>query len=102
MGPGSWGWVERSYASNRAIDRPGFLENIAIPTFVVATDHDRLVEYRAIERAMARLPRGELFLFGEEANHEILREVDAVRDLALEGIDGFLTLIAAKGDMSPA
>jgi hypothetical protein len=34
-------------------------------------------------------------IFGAEAHHEILREVDAIRGIALEGIDGFLALIAA-------
>lgn len=102
MGPGSWGWVERAYASNRVIERAGFLEAIATPVYVVATDHDQLVEYRAIERAVRRLPRAEMFLFGKEAHHEILRETDAVRDLAIEGIDGFLTVIAQKGEADPA
>jgi lysophospholipase len=102
MGPGSWGWVERAYASKRVIERRGFLEAIDIPVYVIATDHDRLVAYNAIERAVRRLPRAELFLFGEEAYHEILREIDAVRDLAIEGIDGFLTLVAAREDAVPA
>jgi lysophospholipase len=102
MGPGSWGWVERAYASKRIIERPGFLEAIETPVYVIATDHDRLVYYGAIERAVRRLPRAEMFLFGEEAYHEILREADEVRDLAIEGIDGFLTLVAAKGDKDPA
>jgi lysophospholipase len=39
---------------------------------------------------MARMPRGEVLRFGTEAHHEILREVDAVRDRALAGIDAFL------------
>ncbi len=96
MGPASWGWVERAYASIRKLERPGMLEGIRLPVFMVATDHDRLVSFSAIERAVRRLPRGELFIFGAEASHEILREVDAVRDLAVEAIDGFLALIAAR------
>jgi lysophospholipase len=97
MGPGSWGWVERAYASKRALDRPGLLESLQTPVYVVATDADALVDYRAIERAVRRLPRGEMFLFGKEAFHEIFREEDRIRDLALEGIDGFLSVIAARG-----
>lgn len=96
MGPGSWGWVERAYASNRWLDRPGVLEAVQIPIYVVATDHDRLVSFAAIERAVRRLPRAELLIFGEEAYHEILREVDAIRDIAIEGIDGFLTLVVER------
>jgi lysophospholipase len=96
MGPGSWGWVERAYASMRVLDRPGMLESVQVPVFVVATDHDRLVDFGAIERAVRRLPRGELFIFGAEACHEVLREVDAVRDLAIEAIDGFLSLVTSR------
>ncbi len=97
MGPGSWGWVERAYASVRKLEKPGMLEAVETPVFFVATDHDKLVAYSAIEKAVRRLPRGELFLFGEEAHHEVLREVDAVRNLALEAIDGFLSLVASRG-----
>ncbi|WP_319018284.1 alpha/beta hydrolase [Altererythrobacter sp. CC-YST694] len=96
MGPGSWGWVERAYASTRLLERPGVLEAVQTPVFVVATENDRLVSYPAIERAVRRLPHGELFRFGTEAHHEILREADEVRNQALEAIDGFLSKIASR------
>jgi lysophospholipase len=90
MGPGSWGWVERAYASLRQLDRPGVLEAIQTPVFLFATTADRLVSYSAIARAAARLPNAELLTFGPEAAHEILRESDPVRDKALAAIDAFL------------
>ncbi len=90
MGPGSWGWVERAYASMRGLERPGVLERINTPVLIVATDDDRLVEFKAIERASRRLPRAALLRFGEEARHEILREEDGVRNKALSGIERFL------------
>ena len=90
MGPGSWGWVERSYASTRLIDSKGFLESVTTPVFLVATSEDALVTYDAIARAASRLPKGELLTFGEEARHEVLREIDTVRDAVLRGIDAFL------------
>lgn len=93
MGPGSWGWVRASLASSRLLARPGVLEGIDIPVHVVATSADRLVGVRAIRRAEARLPRVDAQWFGAEAAHEILREVDPVRDRALEGIDRFLESI---------
>lgn len=90
MGPGSWGWVRGALASIRALARPGVLEAVDLPVFIVATSADRLVGPRAIRRAEARLPNVRSLWFGSEAAHEILREVDAVRSRALAGIDAFL------------
>lgn len=90
MGPGSWGWVERAYASMRGLDRPGVLEKVATPTLIIAAERDRLVATAPIERAAQRLPNAELLLFGREARHEILREVDDVRDRAMQTIADFL------------
>lgn len=90
MGPGSWGWVRAALASIRSLTRPGVLEGIRLPVYIVATSADRLVGVRAIERAAARLPNAQALWFGSEAAHEILREADPVRDRALAGIDAFL------------
>jgi lysophospholipase len=90
MGPGSWGWTERAFASMRGLMRRGVLERIQTPVLLIGAERDRLVSFRAIERAARRLPRGELVRFGEEAHHEVLREVDPVRDRALDAIDEFL------------
>ncbi len=90
MGPGSWGWVERAYASTRALFAPGVLEQVTVPTIIVATSSDKLVSFTAIEEAARRLPECELVRFGDESHHEILREVDAVRDRAMEAIASFL------------
>ena len=94
MGPGSWGWVERAYASSRALFAPGVLEHVLTPTLMIATTADRLVKFAAIARACARLPHCELVQFGEEARHEILREVDPVRDKAMAAIARFLETAA--------
>ena len=44
--------------------------------------------------AARRMVRAELLRFGSEAAHEILREVDPVRDKALRRIDDFLDRVA--------
>jgi lysophospholipase len=90
MGPGSWGWTERAFSSTRATMQAGMLEGVKPPVLIVATDHDKLVEFRDIASAAKRIPHGEMLRFGAESRHEILREVDAVRDRALTGIDAFL------------
>lgn len=96
MGPGSWGWVERAYASMRGLLAPGLLERVNVPILLIATTADRLVAWPAIAAAKARLPDAELVQFGDEARHEILREIDPVRDRALAAIDAFLARVTHR------
>jgi len=90
MGPASWGWVAAGIDSIIGLDRPGVLEKVDVPVLLLSVSGDALVSPRAIERAAARLPHGELVTFGPEAYHELLREIDPVRDKALATIDDFL------------
>ena len=94
MGPGSWRWVERAYASMMVLDRPGVLEAVDLPILLLAARHDGLVSWKAIERAAKRLPRAQLTSWGREARHELLREADLVRDKAMQTIDDFLDRMA--------
>lgn len=103
MGPGSWRWVERAYASTRVLEEPGVLEAVDVPVLLLATRYDGLVSWRAIERAARRLPRAQLASWGREARHELLREVDEVRDPVMHTIDDFLDRLAPSAhETSPA
>ena len=95
MGPGSWGWVERGYASMRLLGSAGVLERVAVPVLMFGTDTDKLVSWSAMARAATRLRDCELLHFGIEAHHEVLREADPVRNRALAACDAFLARIAA-------
>ncbi|KHK92971.1 alpha/beta fold hydrolase [Novosphingobium malaysiense] len=98
MGAASWGWIERALASIRWLERPGMLEAVEVPTLILATRADRLVSWPAIRRAADRLPKSELVAFGSECRHEILREVDPVRDRAMNAIGEFLDrVVPARG-----
>ena len=90
MGPGSWGWVERAYASMRWLAHAGVLARVRQPVLILATERDQLVSFKAIVRAAQRWPACELVRHGEEARHEILREADPVRLAALARIDAFI------------
>lgn len=94
MGPGSWGWVERAYASMGALFAPGVLEAVETPVLILATRNDKLVDFGAIDRAAARLPNAQLVAFGKEAHHEVLREIDSVRDRAMKAVSQFLDGVA--------
>ena len=90
MGPASWGWLAAALGSIRALFAPGLLGAVTTPVLLFAAERDGLVDSRAIYRAAALLPRGELVRLGRGARHEILRETDAVRDAVLTRIDAFL------------
>ncbi|WP_349513144.1 alpha/beta hydrolase [Erythrobacter sp. NFXS35] len=94
MGPASWRWVERAYASARGLEQAGALEGVAVPVLILSTSADKLVSHPAAVRAASRLPQGELVAFGPEAHHEILREIDPVRDRAMAAIADFLDRVA--------
>ncbi|MBS0482731.1 MAG: alpha/beta hydrolase [Proteobacteria bacterium] len=95
MGPGSWGWVERAYVSMRELAGPDALEVVRMPVLIVSTVNDKLVDHKAIVTAAGRLHDCELIRFGDEAHHEILREIDPVRDRAIAACDDFLGRVAA-------
>ena len=96
MGPASWRWVERAYASWRRLEEPGALEAVTTPVLFLSTASDKLVSHPANLRAAERLPKGEMLAFGDEAHHEILREVDAVRDRAMAAVGEFLDRVAPR------
>ncbi len=96
MGPASWRWVERAYASWLVLDAPGALEGVEVPVLIVSTATDKLVSHPANVAAAARLPRGELLALGSEAHHEVLREVDTVRASIMAHIADFLGRVAPR------
>ena len=96
MGPASWRWVERAYASWRVLDAPGALEAVDVPVLIISTASDKLVSHAANLKAAKRLPKGELMALGAEAHHEVLREEDAVRDPIMARIADFLVRTAPR------
>lgn len=88
LGVPTWGWFSAAYSSIAALSEER-LRSITLPILIVATQSDRLVSARAIERAAQVLPNAEL-MWVDGAAHEILRESDAYRVPALARIDAFL------------
>lgn len=90
MGPPSLCWVAQAHASTVLTEQPGQLERVHTPILMIGTHGDRLVSPAAIERFAARLSNATLKMFDKTVAHEILREVDSVRDEAMALIDQFL------------
>jgi lysophospholipase len=96
LGPPSWHWVERAVASTRGLNKPGTLEGVKTPVLLMATTADKLVDTQRIVRDSKRLPNAQLLLFGDEAAHELLREVNSVRDRCMSEIRSFFDMHAAR------
>lgn len=97
LGPASWRWVERAYNSAHHLRERKKLEQVDIPILFLATETDRLVDHATIMRAVHLIPTAELQLFGDECAHEIYRESDAVRNVALDASFRFLDRVAPAG-----
>lgn len=96
LGPPSWHWVERAIASTRMLNEAGLMEAVATPVLLMATTADKLVDTKRVIRDAQRLPNAELLLFGKEAAHELLREVDPVRDKCMAAIRSFFDRYTPK------
>lgn len=95
IGPPSWSWVAQALASTAMLEQDPGIARVACPILVLAARDDKLVSTPAIRRVTARLADARLHVYGREAAHEILRELDPVRLDALARIDAFLDETAA-------
>lgn len=90
LGPPSWAWVIEAFRSTRELRGDARLSTLAIPVLGLVADADKLVEAKAAVATLERLPEARIVRFGAESAHEILRDVDPVRDRALAEIERFL------------
>ena len=96
LGPPSWTWLAEAFASTAAVAVEPRLSAMPVPVLILLAMRDALVEPRAAERIAGRMRDATILRFGAESAHEILREVDPVRDHALAAIDSFLDARAPR------
>ena len=89
-GPPSCQWVIEAFRSTRELRAHPALRTMDVPVLALVAEHDGLVDARAALALLAKLPDARIVRFGKESAHEILREVDKVRNRALGEIDLFL------------
>lgn len=94
LGPPSWSWMRRAFASIARFKTRWFVERVTIPTLVLYAEKDRLVPASAIRKICGRLPNARLRSHPTAA-HELLREDDEAREWANEEIDRFLMAFSA-------
>lgn len=96
-GPPSWRWVIEAFASTRQLRAESRLKAMRIPTLMLVPTADELVDAKAAIVLAPKLRDCRLLRFGKEAAHEVLREVDSVRNRAIGEIDIFLASRAQQG-----
>lgn len=84
----SWGFLAAFDASERALEALP-LDAMDLPLLVLLAGRERLVANPAARRIAARLPNARVELVADGA-HELLREADAPRRLALSRIAAFV------------
>lgn len=95
-GPPSWRWVTEGFRSMRELQSNPRLRTMDVPILMLVAANDGLIDGRAALKLAPKLPDARVVSFGKESAHEILREVDAVRNRALGEIDLFLAARAPK------
>ncbi|QCI80427.1 hypothetical protein E6W36_15625 [Hankyongella ginsenosidimutans] len=85
----SFGWLRAAFQSVALLERSGYLEAIRTPLMVLASGDDRIVDLSATQAACARLPHAAMHIIAG-AQHELLRERDALRMATLRQIRDFL------------
>ncbi|MEQ9661970.1 MAG: alpha/beta hydrolase [Parasphingopyxis sp.] len=95
IGPPSWSWLKAAYASSKAMFARGTFESVGIPVLIVAARQDKLVKASAIEEVARRLPDARLVM-NDKSAHELLREIDEIRDPLIAEMDRFLNKIASS------
>ncbi|HEX8301494.1 alpha/beta hydrolase [Sphingomonas sp.] len=89
MGPPSWSWLAEAFASSDTLWRRRDLSHVTTPLLILVAEQDRLTASRASMALARRLPNARLGRF-KSSGHELLREIDSIRDAALDAIDTFL------------
>jgi lysophospholipase len=96
LGPPSWRWLIKAFASTRLLRADPRLKTMRVPVLMLVADADKLVDPKAALAVAAKLPNARVVRFGKEAAHELLREVDPVRNRAIGEIDLFLAARAPR------
>ena len=95
-GSPSWKWVIEGFRSIREMRTSPRLKAMKVPVLMLIAEADALVDPKAAAAIAAKLPDARVVKFGKESAHEILREVDKVRNRAIGEIDLFLAARAPK------
>ena len=82
-------WLYEAVKSSSILEKKSFLKKIATPVMMGLAERDAIVSNKALRRAASAIPDAELLELSD-AKHEILMEVNDIRDRFLASFDGFI------------
>lgn len=89
IGDPTYGWIYHTFSSIDTLGDEDYLKAIKAPILMEITDHDKIVERAAQDRAIKLLPDVQVVDI-KGAKHEIWMERDELRDQWLQKVDAFL------------
>lgn len=89
LGGVTYGWLHAGLASMRAARGAGRVEAVDVPVLVCRSGRERIVCNSTMAALTERFPAGRLVTF-DEAAHEIMQELDPIRDRFFAAFDGFV------------
>ncbi|MEZ5647467.1 MAG: alpha/beta hydrolase [Alphaproteobacteria bacterium] len=90
VGGPTFGWLRAAFRSMEAAAEPSFAAAMKTPTLILCAGDDSVVDIKAQENLAQKMPVATLIKISG-AKHEILKERDDIRNLALSLIDRFIT-----------
>lgn len=89
LGPPTMGWLDAAIRSMDLINQPDYLAAIATPVLLGIPAEDQVIDVASQRRLAQLLPEGSSFVV-PGAQHEILMETDACRDVFWQHFDAFI------------
>jgi lysophospholipase len=89
LGGPTVGWLRQTLRSIKVLMEPGTLERVRAPLLLLTAGQDLLIDGRTHLAAAARLPDCHHLVYAD-ARHEIMMEIDPIRDRFFADIDTFL------------
>lgn len=95
LGGPTWGWLDFAFRAAAYLARPGRLGRVTVPVVIVSAGDDRLVDNAAQAAAARHLPQGKLLEI-PGAYHEVLMEIDPLRNAFLRAFDTLAARLAPR------
>jgi len=95
LGGVTYQWLRAGFDSIAYLASPGTLERIALPILLLSAGQDKLVDPATHAPIVKRLQNARLSFY-EDAQHEIMMEIDPIRARFWSDFDAFVTTVKAR------